>query len=106
MNEQPIPLVVVIFGVIMCLIAIGALLKYVQKITENLAPREYLLKVIMTSFILLVGIFIVDKIVALRRDLLSPEESMTVFQTIKDILLIVVSFYFGTQVNNNNQKLN
>lgn len=101
MNEPKIPLGIVIIGVMLCIAAIVCLMKYIQQVTTGLQPREYMLKVIFTAFILLVGVFAVDKVIALRRDLLTDTESNTVFAMIKDVMLIVVSFYFGTQVNNN-----
>lgn len=97
---KEIPLSITIIGILLSIAALVSLMKYIQQVTSGLQPREYMLKVIFTAFVLIVGVFMIDKVVALRSNLLTDTESNMVFSMIKDVMLIVVSFYFGTQVNN------
>jgi hypothetical protein len=53
----------------------------------------------------LVGVFIVDKVVAFGMPLLSENQNQQLFDLIKTLTLMIFSYYFGTQkVENNNSE--
>jgi hypothetical protein len=44
-----------------------------------------------------VGVFIVDKVIAFKLQLLTPEMNRQLFDLIKTLTLMIFSYYFGTQ---------
>lgn len=48
-------------------------------------------------FASLVGVFIVDKIIAFKTPLLSEEQNGDLFDLIKTLTLMIFSYYFGSQ---------
>jgi len=63
--------------------------------------RKPLLNVVIFGFAILLGVFVCDKVIALHTDILSKEESISVFNLIKDISLIVFGYYFGVSNGKN-----
>jgi hypothetical protein len=53
-------------------------------------------------FAALVGVFIVDKIIAFQIKLLTEEVNSQLFELIKTLTLMIFSYYFGTQKNDKN----
>jgi len=83
-------------GVLLGLMIIGAIVYSINKMFSN-ATQDVLVRFIIMVFGALVGIFIVDKVVAFKRNLLDPELSKELFQLIKTLILMIFSYYFGTQ---------
>ena len=67
--------------------------------------KDVLVKFIILVFTALVALYIVDKVVAFRIDLLDKESSLALFDLIKTLILMIFSYYFGTK-NNTTQNEN
>jgi hypothetical protein len=52
----------------------------------------------------LVGVFIVDKVVAFKIPLLSVAQNENLFDLIKTLILMIFSYYFGTQKGSDSKK--
>lgn len=61
--------------------------------------KEVLVKFILLVFTALVGIFIVDKVIAFKIKLLTDEMNNQLFDLIKTLVLMIFSYYFGTKNN-------
>ena len=59
--------------------------------------QEILVKFILLIFTSLVALFIVDKVIAFKINLLEPEQNAQLFDLIKTLVLMVFSYYFGTK---------
>ena len=59
--------------------------------------KDMLVRFVLVIFTALVALFIVDKTVAFRVQLLTPELSMQLFELIKTLTLMIFSYYFGTK---------
>jgi amino acid permease len=69
---------------------------YVNKLFVN-HTKEILVRFILLVFAALVGVFIVDKVIAFKINLLSDEQNNQLFDLIKTLTLMIFSYYFGTQ---------
>lgn len=87
---------IMVAGVLLGLMIIGVIVYSINKMFSN-ATQDVLVRFIIMVFGALVGIFIVDKVVAFKRNLLDPELSKELFQLIKTLILMIFSYYFGTQ---------
>ena len=87
---------VMIFGVMLGLIFISGCLYFVNKLFAN-DTQEILVRFILLVFTALVGLFIVDKVVAFKIKLLSEENNNQLFELIKTLVLMIFSYYFGTK---------
>ena len=87
---------IMVFAVLfsMCFIACGDY--YVNKLFVN-QTRDILVRFILLVFASLVGVFIVDKVVAFKINLLSNDQNKELFELIKTLVLMIFSYYFGTQ---------
>ena len=61
------------------------------------ATQDILVRFILLIFTALVGVFIVDKVIAFKINLLSEEQNSQLFDLIKTLILMIFSYYFGTQ---------
>lgn len=80
---------------------IGGIQWTVRKIfaTEKMEHKA-LTQFVTAMFALIVGVWIADKLIAgPSTELLQPEESTQLLTFIKDITLMVFSYYFGTKAN-------
>lgn len=59
--------------------------------------KEILVKFILLVFSALVGVYIVDKVVAFKIPLLSDNQDAELFDLIKTLTLMIFSYYFGTK---------
>lgn len=89
-------LIVTISGVV---IALAFIIFFVYSINKIFASKtqDVLVRFILMVFGALVGVFIVDKIVAFGIHLLSEEQNEQLFDLIKTLTLMIFSYYFGTQ---------
>lgn len=80
---------------------IGGIQWTVRKIfTREKADHKALTQFVTSMFALIVGVWIADKIIAgPSAELIDPGESSQLLTFIKDITLMVFSYYFGTKAN-------
>ena len=69
---------------------------YVNKLFIN-STKDILVRFILLVFAALVGVFIVDKVIAFGMPLLSEHQNDQLFDLIKTLTLMIFSYYFGTQ---------
>jgi hypothetical protein len=87
---------VMIFAVLLGLAFILASLYFVNKMFAN-DTQEILVRFILLVFTALVGVYIVDKIIAFKINLLSEEQDAQLFDLIKTLVLMIFSYYFGSK---------
>lgn len=87
---------VMISAVIMSMIVIIGAMYLVNKMFAN-DTQEILVRFILLVFTSLVGVWVVDKVIAFKISLLSKEEDTQLFDLIKTLILLIFSFYFGTK---------
>ena len=95
--------VVVICAVIMAMIFISLGVYFVNKLFSN-STQDVLVRFIMMVFASLVGVFIVDKVIAFKISLLSEEQNGELFDLIKTLTLMIFSYYFGSQKGQKEEK--
>lgn len=88
--------VVMICAVIMGMLFICLGVFYVNKLFSN-STQDILVRFILMVFASLVGVFIVDKVIAFKISLLSEEQNGELFDLIKTLTLMIFSYYFGSQ---------
>jgi membrane protein YdbS with pleckstrin-like domain len=88
--------ILMIFGVLLGLVVIGTSVYYVNKLFAD-NTQEILVRFILLIFTALVALFIVDKVVAFKIQLLSDEQNRQLFDLIKTLVLMIFSYYFGTK---------
>jgi hypothetical protein len=93
-------LFVTAIAVICSLAFIVAGVYFVNKIFVN-DTKEILVKFILLVFSSLVGVYIVDKVVAFKIPLLSDNQDAELFDLIKTLTLMIFSYYFGTKKEKN-----
>jgi hypothetical protein len=91
-----------VFGVIFSMIFISIFVFYINKLFIN-STKDILVRFILLVFASLVGVFIVDKVVAFGMPLLSEHQNQELFDLIKTLTLMIFSYYFGTQKSENNK---
>ena len=94
--------IVMLLGVFLSLGFIIGSLYFVNKLFAN-NTQEVLVKFILLVFTALTGVYVVDKVVAFKINLLSEEQDRELFDLIKTLVLIIFSYYFGTKKSSNNQ---
>lgn len=87
---------IMIFGVLLALFFIASSLFFVYKLFAN-NTQEVLVKFILLIFTALVGVWVVDKIIAFKINLLSEQQDGQLFDLIKTLILMIFSYYFGTK---------
>jgi len=80
---------------------IGLSLYFVYRLFAN-STQEILVKFILLVFTSLVALYIVDKLIAFKIDLLPEEQNKELFDLIKTLILMIFSYYFGTKSENKN----
>jgi hypothetical protein len=92
-----------IFAVLLGIAFIGFGVYYVNKLFVN-TTKDILVRFILLVFASLVGVFIVDKVIAFKINLLSDEQNNQLFDLIKTLTLMIFSYYFGSQKGNKDIK--
>jgi uncharacterized membrane protein YbjE (DUF340 family) len=87
---------IMVFAVILSMGFITAAIYYVNKLFIN-NTKEILVRFILLVFTALVGVFVVDKVIAFRTPLLSDNQNDQLFDLIKTLTLMIFSYYFGTK---------
>lgn len=75
---------------------------YVSKLFVDYT-KEILVKFILIVFASLVSVWIADKIIAFKINLLNNNEDTQLFDLIKTLVLMIFSYYFGTQKSNSDE---
>jgi uncharacterized protein YacL len=87
--------ITMIFGVVFAIICIMAFIWYVntQIVAKN--QQEWLTRFTAILLSALLGLFIVDKVIAFKIPLLTPLMSDELFNLIKNIVLIIFGYQFN-----------
>jgi purine-cytosine permease-like protein len=95
--------VIMISGILIAIIFISIGVYFVNKLFSN-STQDILVRFILMVFASLVGVFIVDKIIAFKTPLLSEEQNGDLFDLIKTLTLMIFSYYFGSQKGQKEEK--
>jgi phosphate starvation-inducible membrane PsiE len=90
-------------GIVMALGFIMGSVYFVYKLFAQ-GTQEILVRFILMIFTALVALFIVDKTIAWKINLISPEQNKELFDLIKTLVLMIFSYYFGTKEKNKDDK--
>jgi hypothetical protein len=85
-----------ISAVLLGLAFIIASLYFVNKMFAN-DTQEILVRFILLVFTALVGVWVVDKVIAFKIKLLDDEQDAQLFDLIKTLVLMIFSYYFGSK---------
>lgn len=88
--------VIMISAVIMSMFVIIGAMYLVNKMFAD-DTQEILVRFILLVFTSLVGVYVVDKVIAFKIALLSEEQDNQLFDLIKTLILMIFSYYFGTK---------
>ena len=89
-------LLVMISGVLLALSFIVGSLYFVNKLFGD-NTQEILVKFILLVFTSLVSVWVVDKVIAFKIQLLDDNQDKQLFDLIKTLVLMIFSYYFGTK---------
>lgn len=89
---------IMILGIVMALLFIMGSVYFTYKLFAQ-GTQEILVRFILMIFTALVALFIVDKTIAWKVNLISPEQNKELFDLIKTLVLMIFSYYFGTKEN-------
>jgi phosphate starvation-inducible membrane PsiE len=87
---------VMVLGIFMALVFIMGSVYLTYKLFAQ-GTQEILVRFILMIFTALVALFIVDKTIAWKVNLISPEQNKELFDLIKTVVLMIFSYYFGTK---------
>lgn len=95
---------IMLCGVILGLLFIISTVNYINRLFVH-STKDVLVRFIILVFASLVALFIVDKIIAFKIKLLPDDINIQLFDLIKTLVLMIFSYYFGTQKgsDSNNQ---
>lgn len=94
--------IMMIFGVLMAMGFITGAIYFVNKLFAN-DTKEVLVKFILLVFTALVGVYVVDKVIAFKINLLTEDQDKQLFDLIKTLILMIFSYYFGTKKSANSK---
>lgn len=92
---------VMILGIMMALAFIMGSTYFVYQMFAK-STKEILVKFILVIFTSLVALYIVDKTIAWKVNLISPEQNEQLFDLIRTLVLMIFSYYFGTKDSKKN----
>ena len=95
---------IMLLGVILGLGFITGSVYYVNKIFIS-ETKDQLVRFILIIFTSLLSLFIVDKIVAFKLQLLDDNMDAGLFDLIKTLTLMIFSYYFGTKNSKSNKEV-
>lgn len=85
-----------VIGILMGIGLIFASLYFVNRMFIN-TTQDILVKFILLIFTALVALYVVDKLIAFKINLLPEEQNRELFDLIKTLILMIFSYYFGTK---------
>ena len=85
-----------LLGILLGIGTIAGSLYWVHKLFKD-TTQDILVKFILLVFTALVALYIVDKLIAFRINLLPEEQNRELFDLIKTLVLMIFSYYFGTK---------
>lgn len=88
--------IVMILGILIAMTFIIGSVYFVNKLFAN-DTKEVLVKFILLVFTALVGVYVVDKVIAFKVPLLKQDQDKELFDLIKTLILMIFSYYFGTK---------
>ena len=88
--------IIMISGILIALTFICGLLYFVNKMFAN-NTQDILVRFILLVFTALVGVWVVDKVIAFKIKLLDEQQGAQLFDLIKTLILMIFSYYFGSQ---------
>lgn len=88
--------IIIISGILLAMVFICGLLYYVNKMFAN-NTQDILVRFILLVFTALVGVWVVDKVIAFKVKLVDPEQGAQLFDLIKTLILMIFSYYFGSK---------
>lgn len=92
-----------VLGIMIALLFImGSTYFVYQMFAKN--TKEILVRFILVVFTSLVALYIVDKTIAWKINLISPEQNEQLFDLIRTLVLMIFSYYFGTKESLKNGK--
>lgn len=89
---------VMILGILMALSFIMGSTYFVYQMFAK-STKEILVRFILVIFTSLVALYIVDKTIAWKVSLISPDQNEQLFDLIRTLVLMIFSYYFGTKDN-------
>lgn len=89
---------VMLLGITLGLTLIVSSVVFVNRLFAN-STKDVLVRFVIMVFTALVALFIVDKVIAFKIKLLPDEQNAQLFDLIKTLVLMIFSYYFGTQKN-------
>ncbi len=78
------------------ILMIGGSIFFVNKLFAG-EIQQSLTKIIVLILVSLSVLWIIDKLLFIHRNLLTPEQSNSLFDLIKSLTLLVFGYYFGTK---------
>jgi uncharacterized membrane protein YbjE (DUF340 family) len=87
---------IMICGILLGLAFIIATVNYINRLFVH-STKDVLVRFIILVFASLVALFVVDKLIAFKIKLLSDDINTQLFDLIKTLVLMIFSYYFGTQ---------
>lgn len=93
---------VMILGIFTALIFIMGSTYFVYQMFAK-STKEILVRFILVIFTSLVALYIVDKTIAWKVNLISPEQNEQLFDLIRTLVLMIFSYYFGTKDSKKNE---
>ena len=91
---------IMIFGVLLSLGFVCFMIWYVNKqIGGHLKEKEWLTRFVALLLTALLALFIVDKLVSFKIQLLSDEMSSSLFELVKNIVLVIFGYQFNARSN-------
>ncbi len=85
-----------VLGILIAMVFIIGAVYFVNKLFAN-DTKEVLVKFILLIFTALVGVYVVDKVIAFKVPLLDQDQDKELFDLIKTLILMIFSYYFGTK---------
>lgn len=96
-------ILITILAVIIGLVAVSVSVKFLTGIVGKIAgEKKGLIQVVVFGFACLISVYVVDKIVAFKVNILSDAESIGIFGFVKDVTLLVFGYYFGATKKDDN----
>jgi len=89
-------LLVTILAAVISLAAVIISVKFLSNVVGKIAgEKKGLIQVVVFGFACLLSVYVVDKIVAFKINILTEAESTSIFNFVKDISLLVFGYFFS-----------